>query len=177
MLPSPSRLRKGDLEQIIEGLKLPLLVFQGRRVVYLNGAARGFQARLRTEHAVETSVLLLNHLDALGPLVAEKDGAASLLTAPNGETFAVHARALRSRGSRRVAVMVRELGVELEAICRRYRLSPREAEVIQLLIRGYSNRDIASTLSIAPATVKRHLGRIFDKTGVDSRTQLVCRLA
>jgi DNA-binding CsgD family transcriptional regulator len=174
---SPSSLPRGELEQIVEGLKLPLLVFQGRRVVYLNDAARDFEFRLRSEHAAETSVLLLNHIDALGPLLDEREGATSLLTAPNGETFAVHARTISSRGRKRVAVLVRALGVELEGICHRYRLSPREGEVIQLLLRGYSNRDIAATLGITPATVKRHLSRIFDKTGVDSRTQLVCRLA
>jgi DNA-binding CsgD family transcriptional regulator len=170
-------LPRGELAQIIDGLKLPLLVFQGRRVVYLNDAARDFEFRLRTEHGAETSVLLLNHIDALGPLLAEKEGATSLLTAPNGETFAVHARTVSSRGRKRVAVLIRALGVELEAICHRYRLSPREGEVVQLLLRGYNNRDIGATLGIAPATVKRHLSRIFDKTGVDSRTQLVCRLA
>ncbi len=177
MASTPSHLPRGELEQIVEGLKLPLLVYQGRRVVYQNGAAREFEFRLRREHSAESSVLLLNHIDALGPLLAEREGATSLLTAPNGETFAVHARAISSRGRKRVAVLVRALGVELDGICHRYRLSPREGEVVQLLLRGYSNRDIASTLSITPATVKRHLTRVFDKTGVDSRTQLVCRLA
>ncbi len=170
-------LPRADLEQIVQGLKLPLLVFQGRRVIYLNDAAREFESRLRSRHAAETSVLLFNHIDALGPLLTEKEGASSLLTAPNGETFAVHARAITSRGKRRIAVLVRGLGIELEAICRSYRLTPREGEVVQLLLRGYSNKDIAATLAITLATVKRHLSRIFDKTGTDSRTQLVCRLA
>ena len=81
------------------------------------------------------------------------------------------------RGNRRIAVSVRELGLEREAFARRYGLSPREAEVAELVLRGYSNPVIASTLGIAATTTKRHLTRIFDKIGVDSRTQLVSRLA
>jgi len=49
--------------------------------------------------------------------------------------------------------------------------------VAELVLRGYGNSFIASTLGITPATTKRHLTRIFDKIGVDSRTQLVSRLA
>jgi DNA-binding NarL/FixJ family response regulator len=49
--------------------------------------------------------------------------------------------------------------------------------VAELVLRGYPNPVIASTLGIASATTKRHLTRIFDKIGVDSRTQLVSRLA
>jgi DNA-binding NarL/FixJ family response regulator len=74
-------------------------------------------------------------------------------------------------------VSVRELGIEREAFARRYRLSPREAEVAELVLRGYRNPDIAASLGIASSTIKRHLTRIFDKIGVDSRTQLISRLA
>jgi DNA-binding NarL/FixJ family response regulator len=74
-------------------------------------------------------------------------------------------------------VSVRELGIEREAFARRYGLSPREAEVAELVLRGYPNPVIASTLGIAEATVKRHLTRVFDKVGVDSRTKLISRLA
>jgi DNA-binding NarL/FixJ family response regulator len=49
--------------------------------------------------------------------------------------------------------------------------------VAELVLRGYPNPVIASTLGIASTTTKRHLTRIFDKIGVDSRTQLVSRLA
>jgi len=45
------------------------------------------------------------------------------------------------------------------------------------VLRGYRNPDIAAALGIASSTTKRHLTRIFDKIGVDSRTQLIGRLA
>jgi DNA-binding CsgD family transcriptional regulator len=54
-------------------------------------------------------------------------------------------------------------------------LSPREREVVQLVAAGLRNKEIALRLQISEKTVKFHLGRIFDKLGVDSRTELLLR--
>jgi HD-GYP domain-containing protein (c-di-GMP phosphodiesterase class II) len=48
-------------------------------------------------------------------------------------------------------------------------LSQREVEVLRLLARGYSNRDIATQLFVAPDTVKHHIRHIYDKTTVSTR--------
>ncbi|WP_266233082.1 helix-turn-helix transcriptional regulator [Paraburkholderia sp. CNPSo 3076] len=58
----------------------------------------------------------------------------------------------------------------------RYGLSKREAQVAELVCRGFSNGDVASSLHVSVATVKTHLLHIFDKAGVTSRTALVSRL-
>jgi DNA-binding NarL/FixJ family response regulator len=50
-------------------------------------------------------------------------------------------------------------------------LTPREAEVLALIAQGLSNAEIAQSLSIAMATVKTHVHRIFLKTGVRDRPQ------
>ena len=50
-------------------------------------------------------------------------------------------------------------------------LSPRELEVLQHLVSGLSNKEIAGALNMAPSTVKHHLERIFGKLGVKDRTQ------
>ncbi len=52
-------------------------------------------------------------------------------------------------------------------------LSSREIEVLQLVARGKSNREIGKALHISTATVKTHLVRIFDKLGVNDRTAAV----
>ena len=50
-------------------------------------------------------------------------------------------------------------------------LTPREREVLELMTRGYTNREIASTLVIAEVTAKVHVRRVIKKLGVRSRTE------
>ncbi len=54
-------------------------------------------------------------------------------------------------------------------------LSEREAEVLSLVQRGLSNKDIGEKLHISPNTVKTHLRAVFDKTGARSRFELIAR--
>lgn len=56
-------------------------------------------------------------------------------------------------------------------------LTPRERELIDLVRRGMRNRDIASQLGVTEGTVKVYLHAIFDKLGVDNRTELAMRAA
>jgi len=53
---------------------------------------------------------------------------------------------------------------------KRPELSQREMEVLQLLVRGRSNKEIASSLFITEVTVKAHLKTLFVKLGVQDRT-------
>lgn len=52
-------------------------------------------------------------------------------------------------------------------------ISRREAEVLDLLAAGQSNKLIARALGISPNTVKTHLARLFAKLEVESRTQAI----
>ena len=52
-------------------------------------------------------------------------------------------------------------------------LSAREIEVLQLVARGSSNKEIGKALHISTATVKTHLIHIYNKLGVDDRTAAV----
>lgn len=56
-------------------------------------------------------------------------------------------------------------------------LSLREADIVRLVCRGMSNRDIAALLFISAKTVEAHLTRIFRKAGVRSRSALVATMA
>ncbi len=54
-------------------------------------------------------------------------------------------------------------------------LTPREAEVLEWVAAGKTNRDIALILAISPRTVTKHLERIFVKLGVETRTAAASR--
>ena len=59
------------------------------------------------------------------------------------------------------------------AACPRpFGLTPREREVLALVVTGYPNKEIARTCAVSEETVKHHLTRIFDKVGVSNRLEL-----
>jgi len=55
------------------------------------------------------------------------------------------------------------------------RLSPRECEVLALIARGETNREIAAELHLSPGTVKQHAAAIYRKLGVRNRTEAARR--
>ncbi|HEY8356573.1 MAG TPA: LuxR C-terminal-related transcriptional regulator, partial [Ramlibacter sp.] len=58
----------------------------------------------------------------------------------------------------------------IESMSLAFKLTAREAEVLYWVVKGKINRDIADILGASPATVKKHLERIFAKLGVETRT-------
>jgi DNA-binding response OmpR family regulator/DNA-binding CsgD family transcriptional regulator len=58
----------------------------------------------------------------------------------------------------------------IEAMSLALKLTAREAEVMYWVVKGKINRDIADIVGASPATVKKHLERIFAKLGVETRT-------
>jgi DNA-binding CsgD family transcriptional regulator len=51
------------------------------------------------------------------------------------------------------------------------RLSPRQQQILILIIKGCNNKAIARVLGIEVVTVKMHVGRLFKKLGVTNRTR------
>ena len=52
-------------------------------------------------------------------------------------------------------------------------VTPRELASLRLMADGKSNKEIATSLGISERTVKSHLGHLFEKLGVTSRTEAV----
>jgi DNA-binding NarL/FixJ family response regulator len=61
---------------------------------------------------------------------------------------------------------------EVSSRQKRFGLTPRELEIVTLVVAGYSNPDIAQKFSISGQTVKHHVSNIFDKLGVSNRLEL-----
>jgi two-component system NarL family response regulator len=55
----------------------------------------------------------------------------------------------------------------------RVQLTPRELATLRSMAKGKSNKEIAGELGISDRTVKTHLGHLFDKLGVTSRTEAI----
>ncbi len=70
-------------------------------------------------------------------------------------------KALRSVSPAEAKPRNRELG-----------LTPRELEIVTLVVAGYSNPEIAQHCAISEQTVKHHISNIFDKFGVSNRLEL-----
>jgi DNA-binding CsgD family transcriptional regulator len=66
---------------------------------------------------------------------------------------------------------VRDLS--FEGFCKRFEVSPRETDIVREICNGLSNREISEKLFISLQTVKDHTHRIYIKTNVRSRVQLI----
>lgn len=58
----------------------------------------------------------------------------------------------------------------------KYSLTGREAEVLKLVIKGYTNNEIAKLLNISTHTVKAHVSSLLDKFSVKSRVSLAVKV-
>jgi DNA-binding NarL/FixJ family response regulator len=69
-------------------------------------------------------------------------------------------------------VVLREVSdaATVEATMQAFGLTLRESEVLYWVAKGKTNRDIGDILGSSPATVKKHLERVYEKLGVETRT-------
>jgi DNA-binding NarL/FixJ family response regulator len=123
---------------------------------------------------VRAHVLVLTTYDTDRDIMAALDAGATgylLKDAPRDELFAaIRAAAggesvLSPAVATRVVSRMRSSGAD--------ELSGREREVLALVARGRSNREIARSLFVSEATVKTHLGHVYDKLGVKDRAAAV----
>lgn len=95
---------------------------------------------------------------------------AAPLTLPQGERQLVLSLQERTADGDWLVVM-REVSdaAAVEAVLQAFKLTLREAEVLYWVVKGKTNRDIGDILGSSPATVKKHLERVFEKLGVETR--------
>jgi DNA-binding CsgD family transcriptional regulator len=96
----------------------------------------------------------------------------------SGTWVVLHGAALVTDGARRVAVIVEPAHPARISplLMSAYGLTQREQEVTRLVLQGESTTKIAERLVVSPHTVQQHLKRVFEKTGVRSRRDLVAKV-
>lgn len=108
-------------------------------------------------------VFLSGHGDIPASVAAMKQGAVDFLTKPVDEDALLPAIEAALLGAR-----------EKFALANRFSsLSPREMQVMHLVVNGVLNKQIAAELGIAEITVKVHRAHLMNKTGVRSLAELV----
>src|SRR6266542_3118586 len=118
-------------------------------------------------------IFLTGHGDVSKSVQAMKGGAFDFLTKPvNAKNLlpAIRAAIERDAVARRVQANLSEIRARLDA------LTPREREVLEHIVAGKLNKQIASDLGISEATVKMHRARVMTKMKVQGVADLV-RLA
>lgn len=94
----------------------------------------------------------------------------------SGRWLKLHASPLGDDG--RVAVMIQPAAATdlVPILLESYGLTERESDVVLLVARGFSTKEMASELNLSPHTVQDHVKAIFGKCGVSSRGELVASL-
>jgi len=91
---------------------------------------------------------------------------------PRRLTFRLHQQTGDGSESGDWLIVMREISDDavVEAMSLSFKLTAREAEVLYWVVKGKTNRDIGDILGSSPATVKKHLERVYAKLGVETRT-------
>ena len=134
------------------------------------------QLRLNRQQSDLPIIFLTGHGDLPMGIKAMKRGAEHFLTKPVDEVSLLDA--VNSALERHRAVYSERLR-SADTRARMETLTPRELEVLQCILGGAINRQIAEKLSISEKTIKAHRGKIMHKLNVSSAAELgwVCSIA
>ncbi|GAA2054611.1 response regulator transcription factor [Catenulispora yoronensis] len=131
--------------------------------------------RIRTPHSTADTprILVLTTYDTDADITRAVEAGATgylLKAEPADELYAAIRAAAAGRTALSPPVATRMLA---QMRSPRPTLTEREKDILAQLAQGLGNREIAKELFISEATVKTHLGRIYDKLGVDTRAGAV----
>ena len=160
--------------ELVERLR-PHVALMDLQMPVMDGVAATAQIRARFP---QTYVLVLTTYDSDASILRAIEAGATgylLKDTPRDELFRAIRAAARGESPLAPAVAARLMG-RMRAPADAS-LSEREIEVLALVARGASNKEIGRALHISEATVKSHLIHIFGKLGVADRTAAVAEAA
>lgn len=149
--------------------------------IHMPGVSGKEAVRLIREEAPGCQVVMLTvSEDAEDLIAAVQAGARGYLLKNIDTDFLLESLRRAARGESVMAAQmtgkllagVRTMGREGAAEESAEKLSPREREIVVLLAKGASNKEIANTLNLAESTVKIHVQNVFKKLNLSSRVQV-----
>jgi DNA-binding CsgD family transcriptional regulator len=182
---------------VLDGLSPAIFLVDAEgQIIHGNAASRSVMATgdlLRAVHgrlaASDAQADQGLHRAIVAAATADEDtggkGSAVSLKSNAGERYVAHVLPLNAgerhkagMGSRAVAALfVRKAELETappsEVIRKTYKLTPTELRVLLAIVNVGGVRQVAGNLGVADTTVKTHLGRLFEKTGVSRQADLV----
>ena len=125
--------------------------------------------RLRAQHP-GVQVLAVTTFDAEADIVGALEAGATGYVLKDSPTEALLAAVQEAAAGRSVLSPEVQQRLVARMTSPGTALSPREAEILEALATGATNREVAKRLFISESTVKTHLVHLYEKLGVDSRT-------
>ncbi|MBU0639726.1 MAG: response regulator transcription factor [Planctomycetes bacterium] len=178
---------RGSLRWLIESVGLRVKVFESAReflaaydperpgCVVLDVRMPGMSGlelheELSSMHGAVPAIIITGHGDVPMAVRAMKAGAVDFLEKPFGDQVLLDCirKAIRQDATSR-----RERAQRAEAAARLMRLTPREHEVMSLVVAGKANKQVAAELGLSEKTIEAHRARVMEKTQSDSLAELV----
>lgn len=169
---------EGDIQVVaqcadVESLKEAVESQRKSIVVFSSGIASDLRSLLDCiEHADSRAVLILEHETTVDPQVAQRVEGLVLRSVAGAQLVdclrrvAIGERCIQ-RPPAKIAPSPDRVGTKVLQ-----RLTPKELQIVSLLVEGAKNREIADQLGTKEQVVKNYLRSIYDKTGVSDRLEL-----
>ena len=171
----------GDVEQALENVGVPSYVLDTKGFVqWINPAAERLLGDIRGKHY--TSLVTPEERRGARELFTRKmlgttraTEATGVLVSTEGKRITVEVNGVALMNGEHVVGVFGLIGGprEDESAAPHPHLTPRQAEVLRLLERGHSTKQIARELHLSTETVRNHVRHLFRALGVNSRLEAV----
>jgi len=134
----------------------------------------GVLEAMRTDGDQRPVILLTAHIDDDRLIAALRANVNAIVFKQGAEQSLVETIERVERGEKVIdpALTSRALDLTLTGVGTLDRLAPRERQIADAVAKGLRNREIGAQLGMTEGSIKVYLNRIFDKVGVENRTEL-----